>query len=223
MPNSVGQKMSDYPLLSTLTQEERETYMQNVAMTTFGTKDNTGTKINVNVPLSAIVPTVPVTDVTVGGTSVLNNGVAEVPAIPDAASLADGTSITASNGKLSASIPVTDVTVGNNTVVENGVAIIPKYYGQNPIMNNGYNFSLSYNNDQFELAGTNNTELTLTNPVPPPGDNEHRGQVLTVNDTDEVVWAASNGVPSISSLDSAKTYKLQCDKGTIKWVEDKGS
>ena len=125
MSNTVGQKMSDYPLLSTLTQEERETYMQNVAMTTFGMKDNTGNKINVNVPLNAIIPTVPVTDVTVGGTSVVSGGVAAVPSVPDASSLADGTSITSSNGKLSAAFPVTDVTVGGNSVVSNGVAAVP--------------------------------------------------------------------------------------------------
>ena len=48
------------------------------------------------------------------------------------------------------------------------------------------------------------------------------GNVLTYNATnDEIVWAASNGVPSTASLDNSKTYKLQCDKGTLKWVEDK--
>ena len=64
--------------------------------------------------------------------------------------------------------------------------------------------------------------ISVTRPVPDPGNNQHRGHVLTVNNSDDnIEWAVSNGVPSISSLDSTKTYKLQCDKGVLKWVEDK--
>ncbi len=70
---------------------------------------------------------------------------------------------------------------------------------------------------------TSNT-ISVTLPVPDPGTDKHRGHVLTVNDSDDSIkWAASNGVPSISSLDSSKTYKLQCDKGVLKWVEDTSS
>ena len=51
------------------------------------------------------IPTVPVTDVTVDGNSVVSNGTAAVPAIPTASSLA-GTGLTASNNQLTVSVPV---------------------------------------------------------------------------------------------------------------------
>jgi hypothetical protein len=75
-----GQKMSDYTKLNELTQAEQETYLANAAVTTYGKTSVGGENTNVNVPLSAIKPDVPVTDVTVGGNSVVSNGVAAVPA-----------------------------------------------------------------------------------------------------------------------------------------------
>ena len=54
---------------------------------------------------SGVIPSVPVTDVTVGGTSVVSNGTAAIPAIP--------------------SVPVQDVTVGGTSVVSSGTAAIP--------------------------------------------------------------------------------------------------
>jgi hypothetical protein len=75
-----GQKMSDYTKLNELTQAEQETYLANAAVTTYGKTSDDGNNTNVNVPLSAIKPDVPVTDVTVGGNSVVSNGVAAVPA-----------------------------------------------------------------------------------------------------------------------------------------------
>lgn len=148
-----GQKMSDYTPLSDLTQAEQETYLANAAVTTYGKTSVGGANTNVNVPLSAIKPDVPVTDVQVGGSS----------------------------------------------VVSNGVAIIQKYSADYPIMNTGYEFSLDYNHDQFTIAGDNNTELTLTNPVPPPGDNAHRGEFLTVNNSDEIVWDTIPTAPTYTA------------------------
>ena len=47
------------------------------------------------------------------------------------------------------------------------------------------------------LAGTgltaNNGALDVSIPVPSAGTNEHRGDVLTVDNTDQVVWAAPQG------------------------------
>lgn len=80
MSEIVGQRMSEYPKLETLTPAEQETYLANAAVTTYGKTSVDGTNTNVNVPLSAIKPDVPVTDVQVGGTSVVSNGVAAVPA-----------------------------------------------------------------------------------------------------------------------------------------------
>lgn len=81
--NIHGKRMSDYTPLSDLTQAEQATYLANAAVTTYGKTSVGGENTNVNVPLSAIKPDVPVTDVTVDGTSVLNAGVAEIPAIPE--------------------------------------------------------------------------------------------------------------------------------------------
>jgi hypothetical protein len=80
MSEIVGQRMSDYTKLNELTQAEQETYLANAAVTTYGKTSDDGNNTNVNVPLSAIKPDVPVTDVTVGGNSVVSNGVAAVPA-----------------------------------------------------------------------------------------------------------------------------------------------
>ena len=71
MSEIVGQRMSDYTKLNELTQAEQETYLANAAVTTYGKTSDGGNNTNVNVPL---------TDVTVGGTSVVSNGVAAVPA-----------------------------------------------------------------------------------------------------------------------------------------------
>jgi hypothetical protein len=80
MSEIVGQRMSDYTKLNELTQAEQETYLANAAVTTYGKTSDDGNNTNVNVPLSAIKPDVPVTDVTVDGSSVVSNGVAAVPA-----------------------------------------------------------------------------------------------------------------------------------------------
>jgi hypothetical protein len=113
MSEIVGQRMSDYTKLNELTQAEQETYLANAAVTTYGKTSDDGNNTNVNVPLSAIKPDVPVTDVTVGGTSVVSNGVAAVPTIPTAESLADD-GLHAVNGKLEIDYDtsLTIVTVG---------------------------------------------------------------------------------------------------------------
>jgi hypothetical protein len=80
MSEIVGQRMSDYTKLNELTQAEQETYLANAAVTTYGKTSDDGNNTNVNVSLSAIKPDVPVTDVTVDGSSVVSNGVAAVPA-----------------------------------------------------------------------------------------------------------------------------------------------
>lgn len=188
MAEIVGQRMSDYTPLEDLTQAEQETYLANAAVTTYGKTSVGGANTNVNVPLSAIKPDVPVTDVTVDG----------------------------------------------HSVVSNGVAIIQKYSADYPIMNNGYALSLSYNDDQFTIAGDNYTELTLTNPVPAPGTNQNRGKVLTVNDSDAIVWAQPsasveishyNGdVSTVSAVNDASsggyTFNLNIDSDTLEEQHD---
>ena len=77
-----------------------------------------------------VIPTVPVQDVTVDGTSVLNaQGVAEItmPSIPVTDVEVDGTSVVNASGVAEITmptIPVTDVEVDGTSVVNNGVAEI---------------------------------------------------------------------------------------------------
>lgn len=77
-----------------------------------------------------VIPTVPVQDVTVDGTSVLNaQGVAEItmPSIPVTDVEVDGTSVVNAQGVaeiIMPTIPVTDVEVDGTSVVNNGVAEI---------------------------------------------------------------------------------------------------
>ena len=105
--------MSEYPKLEELSQADQATYLANAAVTTYGKTSVGGENTNVNVPLSAIKPDVPVTDVTVDGSSVVSNGVAIIPAIPTAESLADD-GLREVNGKLEIDYDtsLTIVTVG---------------------------------------------------------------------------------------------------------------
>ena len=124
--------MSDY---TPLANNEKDYFMGDGqgAVVTVGKVEQGGDNVNRLVKLSDLAPAESVSDVTVGGTSVVSNGVAAVPAVPSASTLA-GTGLTANNGALDVSIP-----------------------------------------------------------VPSAGTNEHRGDVLTVDNTDQVVWAAPQG------------------------------
>ena len=58
--------------------------------------------------------------------------------------------------------------------------------------------------------------------VPSPGDNEHRGEVLTVNSSDQVVWAppggGGGGIPEIPADHASKGYVLGINSdGTLAW------
>ena len=62
---------------------------------------------------------------------------------------------------------------------------------------------LAYNSNTLELTGTvGNKRLSVKNPVPDPGTNQHRGEVLKVNDSDEIVWEAQgSGLPNPPEFD----------------------
>lgn len=69
-------------------------------------------------------------------------------------------------------------------------------------------------NDTTFLAGP---YVAVTNPVPPPGTNEHRGEVLTVNNSDEIVWAApASGVPDPTGITNG--YVLTVNNGAAEWA-----
>lgn len=214
-----GKRMSEYTPLSELTSEEKATYLGNAAVTTFGAKVSEGDKINVNIPLSTLVPSVPVTDVTVNGSSVVNNGVAvvTVPTVPTAAELA-GDGLTANAGKLDVSnkVPaptattdrgkVLSVATDSDNIVWSTPAAVPEisqYNGDvsaisatNDTSSGGYVFDVNLDTDTLEkrhTTGENQVSyIAVKNPVPATtGTNE--GDVLTVDANGDIGWAAPSG------------------------------
>ena len=51
-----------------------------------------------------------------------------------------------------------------------------------------------------EKVGYNDTYLSVTNPVPDPGSNQHRGHVLTVNNSDGIAWQAPTALTAGTDL-----------------------
>ena len=82
--NVAGKRMSDYPTVNDTTKvsaAQKEAFMADAVVVGVGSKPSGQTgKVNYGIPLSEIKPDVPVIDVQVGGTSVVSNGVAAVPA-----------------------------------------------------------------------------------------------------------------------------------------------
>jgi hypothetical protein len=180
-----GQQMSDYTDIdqaSDLTSTEKEYYKANARVTTFGKVDNgvSTPNSNYNIPLSEIsgdsLPTIESGDA--GKVLTVNaneDGVHwdTVDVLPEIDEERDFQKV---------------LTVAQGGNLEWSDVDIPTYKADYPLYEVGYQqFGLYYNKDQFELGGTNNNELTLTNPVPAPGTN-NRGKVLTVDESDEVVW-----------------------------------
>ena len=266
-----GKKMSDYTPLSDLTQAEQETYLANAAVTTYGKTSVGGANTNVNVPLSAIKPDVPVTDVTVGGTSVVSNGVAAVPELPTAESLADD-GLHAVNGKLEIDYDtsLTIVTAGylsddrRKLSVANPVPPAGDKAGKfltvqrdpdtqideivwddipselpeiGTDLHRGEYLKVDDNSDELvwdtiptaptytagEGIDITSNVISVTRPVPDPGNNQHRGHVLTVNDSDDSIeWAAPQGggggsdVPDVPTDYAEKSYVLGINQATGK-------
>lgn len=66
-------------------------------------------------------------------------------------------------------------------------------------------------------------KLGVTHPVPDPGTNAHRGHVLTVDNSDEIVWAApqgGGGIPDPSSVTNG--YVLTVSNGAATWAAPGG-
>ena len=213
-----GKRMSAYTPLSELGEAEQTTYLGNAAVTTFGKTTLAGDNINVNIPLSTLVPSVPVTDVTVNGSSVVSNGVAAVtvPTVPTAAGLA-GDGLTANAGKLVVSnkVPAPTATTDRGKVLsvatdsDNIVwstpavtAISPKNGAitvintANDVASGGYFFDVntdaSLSTVDVSVDNTTVRKLKVANPVPPT-TNASDGNVLTYKDSDGIVWAAPQG------------------------------
>lgn len=154
-----GKKMSEYTTLNELTQQEQVTYLSNAAVTTFGKTSPSGENTNVNVPLSAIKPDVPVTDVTVDGVSVVANGVAAIttPSIPTAADLA-GNGLNANGSKLDVAtrVPAPGVgDVGKVLTVDDSDAIVwDEVPSSQPNYGEGLEYDSNTNTLKFSYLGS---------------------------------------------------------------------
>jgi len=216
-----GKIMSEYTPLNELTQQEQVTYLSNAAVTTFGKTSTGGKNTNVNVPLSKLVPSVPVTDVTVNGSSVVSDGVAAVT-VPTATGLAvelagDGLMANGSTGKLDVSnkVPAPTATTDRGKVLsvaadsDNIVwstpavtAISPKNGAitvintANDVASGGYFFDVNTDDSlatvDVSVDNTTVRKLKVANPVPPTTDASD-GNVLTYKDSDGIVWAPAQG------------------------------
>lgn len=246
---ATGKKMSDYTPFSKLTSEEKATYLGNAAVTTFGAKVSEGDNINVNIPLSTLVPSVPVTDVTVNGSSVVSDGVAAVtvPTVPTATELA-GDGLTANAGKLDVSnkVPAPTTTTDRGKVLsvatdsDNIVwstpavtAISPKNGAitvintANDVASGGYFFDVNTDASlatvDVSVDNTTVRKLKVANPVPPT-TSASDGYVLTYNDSDGIVWAPAQGGGGGGgnpfSIDEMLTWKNNMDATLATWLAD---
>lgn len=226
--------MSEYTPLNELTQQEQVTYLSNAAVTTFGKTSTGGKNTNVNIPLSTLVPSVPVSDVTVNGSSVVSDGVAAVT-VPTATGLA-GDGLTANGGQLVVSnkVPspgtnehrgdVLGVATDSDTIVWTTpavTAISPKNGAitvintANDVASGGYFFDVNTDASlatvDVSVDNTTVRKLKVANPVPPT-TNASDGNVLTYKDSDGIVWAPAQGgggggagLPDLSQLIGQET------------------
>lgn len=184
-----GQRMSEYTDIdqaSELSSTEKAYYKANARVTTFGKVDNgvSTPNSNYNIPLSEIageaLPPIESGDAYKVLTVNPNEDGAhwdtvDVDVLPEIES-GDANKILRVNS--------------NATGVEWDVE--ESYYPENPITGDGYHIGLNYDEDHFSVVQTNG--LTLKNPVPAPGTT-HRGEFLTVNNSDEIVWGTVSGLP----------------------------
>lgn len=90
----------------------------------------------------------------------------------------------------------------------------------------GYNkrMDLLYDNTLTKVSGANGYELKVAVPVPSPGINAHRGEVLTVNNSDEAVWAAPQGggggssLPAYTSDDDCAVLAVNSTHDGCEWI-----
>lgn len=177
-----GKKMSEYTPLNELTQQEQVTYLSNAAVTTFGKTSTGGKNTNVNIPLSTLVPSVPVTDVTVNGSSVVSNGVAAIT-VPTTSVPDPGTNL--HRGEF--------LKVNNEDDIVWSAVPVPELRGSDTVTYDASNsgaLAVKYNTNTLDEDSTHG--LTVKLPVPDTtGANE--GDVLTVESNGDIDWVAPSG------------------------------
>lgn len=171
MADSVsGKKMSEYPSVDVLPSEQKSTYLGNASIVAVGEKTPGGDKENYRVPLSEI-----------GG-----GGGGSLPDPPSKNDQVLTYDLGSSTSKWAD--PTLDL---NLAKLEELQTVAPLRGGGTGSQFNyitlGYDSTLRLVEDQPR------DRLGVKNPVPDPGTDLHRGDVLTVNDSDEIVWGAGGG------------------------------
>ena len=147
---------------------------------------------------SGVIPSVPVTDVTVGGTSVLNNGTAEVPAIPTVPTISTDIQ--------------TDKTSTTKTASPSAVynEVHPAVCSSQPsggmLPNVFYNLGTLSGNTTFSFASASDNEI----------ENEWMFQFTTPSTAPTITWpnAITGWVGgSAPTINASKTYQVSVVNG----------
>lgn len=83
--------------------------------------------------------------------------------------------------------------------------------------------SISVNGTEVEPDEYKNVDITIPeSPVPEPAsDHSDQGKVLTVNSSDEIVWAKSSALPESTTLDEGKVLTVN-GSGKAYWAQPGG-
>ena len=166
----VGQKMSDYTDIdeSSLTAGEKAYYKEHAKVTTFGkTGDNDAVNSNYNVPLSEIAGSA-------------------LPPYDQSTSSDEGKVLVVNDMEASwKQYPSSD---NYNTPISGGIFASGEFKPVKLHYDNTLTLVTDAEHPQY------NKNLSVAHPVPDPGTNVHRGDVLMVdNSSDDIVWAPAPG------------------------------
>lgn len=163
--------MSEYPPFSKLSSEEKATYLGNAAVTTFGVKDNVEGSINVNIPLSTLVPSA--TDLA-----------------------GDGLTANGSTGKLDVSnkvpAPTASTDRGKVLTVNSSDEVVWDTPASSTYVKEDKGLTASGSYIGVECAGTGGL-ITDANGLYIKHDTDDKGKFLTVGDDNEITWGTPSG------------------------------
>ena len=163
--------MSEYTPLSELSSEEKATYLGNAAVTTFGAKVSEGDNINVNIPLSTLVPSA--TDLA-----------------------GDGLTANGSTGKLDVSnkVPAPTATTDRGKVltVNNSDEVVWDTPASSTYVKEDKGLTASGSYIGVECAGTGGL-ITDANGLYIKHDTNDKGKFLTVGADNEITWGTPSG------------------------------
>ena len=166
-----GKIMSEYTPLNELTPQEQVTYLSNAAVTTFGAKVSEGDNINVNIPLSTLVPSA--TDLA-----------------------GDGLSVNGSTGKLDVSnkVPAPTATTDRGKVltVNNSDEVVWDTPASSTYVKEDKGLIASGSYIGVECAGTGGL-ITDANGLYIKHDTNDKGKFLTVGADNEITWGTPSG------------------------------